>query len=269
MLIIPDQLAAQLDDVVVLDARYYLGDAARGRADYEAGHIPGAVFVDVDADLAAQSGPGGVGGRHPLPAPEDFQATVRRWGIEAGTQVVVYDQSSSLAAARAWWMLTDAGLAVSVLDGGFRAWVAAGLPVTTEEPRPDAGDVVLRPGRLPVADAADVVQRGRGVRLIDVRAAERYRGDTEPIDRIPGRIPGAENLPAAMLQRPDGRFASASEVKAAFGDLSADDILSCGSGITATQAALAAAHAGLPLPRVYIGSYSDWISDPDRPIERG
>lgn len=268
-LISAQQLATRLGEVTLLDVRYALGKPSWGRARYDEGHLPGAVFVDLDVELAASPGPGGVGGRHPRPEASALQAAARRWGIQDGREVVVYDQASSLAAGRAWWLLVDAGVSVQVLDGGYAAWVAAGLPTTTTAALPAPGDVVLRPGRLVAVDAGEVAERAPGVRLIDVRAAERYCGDHEPIDAVAGRIPGAENLPSSGLQHDDGRFKSPAEVAESFGALTATDILSCGSGVTAAQAALAAAHAGLPIPRVYVGSYSDWISDPARPVERG
>lgn len=267
MLITPAQLSAEIDEVVVLDARYYLGSPGRGRAEYDGGHIPGARFVDVDTDLASHPADG-VGGRHPLPSPADWQETLRRLGILQDSRVVVYDQASSLAAGRLWWMLRDAGIDAVVLDGGYRAWVASGLATSSEEPDVERSDISVSTGAMGVATAGDVAGR-EGVRLIDVRAPERYRGEVEPIDRVPGRIPGAENMPAGRLQRPDGTFLPADEIRSALGDVSPDDILSCGSGITAAQVALAAAAAGLGVPRVYVGSYSDWISDPNRAVERG
>lgn len=263
------ELAERLDEFSILDVRYYLTEPGRGRTEYGQAHIPGAVFVDLDRELAAHPRPDRVGGRHPRPGAAALQRAARSWGLGHGRGIVVYDQSTSLAAGRAWWLLTDAGLEVQVLDGGFRAWTDQGLPVTAAMPEVAMGDVVLRPGHLTTVDAAGVAARDRGTRLIDVRAPERYSGETEPLDRIPGRIPGAENLPAAALLTERGGFRSPSELAALFGDLGPADILSCGSGITAAQVALAAAHAGLPVPRLYLGSYSDWVSDPSRPVERG
>lgn len=269
VLITASELAAGLDEFTILDVRYYLGDPPRGRAEYVQGHLPGAVFVDLDAELAAPPRPDRVGGRHPRPDAEALERAARSWGARDGRDIVVYDQSTSLAAGRAWWLLTDAGLKVRVLDGGFQAWVARRLPVTEAVPEVVPGDVVLRPGNLRAVDAGEVAARGTGVRLIDVRAPERYSGEVEPLDLVAGRIPGAENVPAGSLLTSFGGFRSPAEIAAQLGELSAEDILSCGSGITAAQVALAAAHAGLPIPRVYLGSYSDWISDPSRPVERG
>lgn len=263
-----EELAGALERVHLLDIRYYMTEPGRGFEEYSAGHIPGAVFVDLDADLARPTGPGGIGGRHPLPDPEVFQTTLRRLGVSNGVEVVVYDQGNSLSAGRAWWMLKDSGIQVRVLDGGWAVWQKAGLPVSNERPLTAPGDVVVRPGHLGIADASDVANRGT-VRLLDVRTAERFTGRSEPIDRVPGRIPGAENVPSHTLFEDDGRFGTPERIREAFGELNSADILSCGSGITAAQAAMVAEHAGLPVPRVYMGSYSDWISDPSRQIATG
>lgn len=254
---------------VILDVRYWLNKPGQGRDAYAQGHVPGAIFVDLDAELAAPVATDGRGGRHPLPSPEAFSEQVAAWGIDADTDVVVYDQQASLAAGRLWWMLTDHGVrSVQVLDGGYAAWLAAGGRIDLEAHEGDA----LKEGfashrRLRRVEADEIGSLlASGHRLIDVRAAERYRGDVEPIDRIAGHIPGAENLPATTLQTADGRFRSPAALRELLGPLSSSDALSCGSGVTAAQVALAVAAAGLPVPRLYVGSYSDWVSDPNRPV---
>lgn len=268
VLIAAEELASHLGEFQVLDVRFYLSEPARGRSEYVAGHIPGAVFVDLETELSAPVCSDRTGGRHPRPDPDDLQEAARSWGLRHGADIVVYDQATSLSAGRAWWLLSDAGVSVRVLDGGFRSWQAAGFPVTQEIAPVTMGDVILNAGRFGVVDADQVATRGPGVRLIDVRDPARYRGESEPIDLVAGRIPGAENIPAADLLNESGTFRTPEEIATRLGDLKNDDILSCGSGITAAQVALAAAHAGLALPRVYLGSYSDWISDPNRPVDR-
>jgi thiosulfate/3-mercaptopyruvate sulfurtransferase len=268
-LVAVDQAAAALaaaSPPVVLDARWQLG-TANGRAWYQDGHLPGAVFVDVDRDL---SGPPGQGGRHPLPTPADFQAAMRRCGIRDGHPVVVYDQGDSGGAARAWWLLTAFGHgAVWVLDGGFRAWVAAGLPVTGAESRPGPGDFTARPGRRPVLDAAGAAAlAGTGV-LLDVRTAARYAGREEPVDPVAGHVPGARNLPAGELYAADGRLRPPAELRARFVGLGVRDGVpagvSCGSGIAAAQGVLALEATGFA-GVLWPGSWSEWITDPARPV---
>lgn len=285
----PAELAARLagpDPVpVVLDVRWTLsaarrpGDPPSGRADHDAGHVPGAVHLDLDTDLAGppRSGPGGTGGRHPLPTAGHLQDALRRAGVREDSEVVVHDGGDGTAAARAWWLLRWAGVPadrVAVLDGGWAAWTAGGHPVTAEPSRPEPGDVVVRPGALPVLDAegaAAVVAAG-GV-LVDARAAVRFRGEAEPVDPVAGRVPGAVNLPATDLTGPDGRWPAPAVLRerlAALG-LGADrpEGAYCGSGVTAAAIVLAAEHAGLPAVPLYVGSWSDWCADPARPVAQG
>lgn len=260
---------------VVLDVRYRLGSPGYGAGSYEAGHIPGAVFVDLDRDLAAPpgSGPGGSGGRHPLPSASDFEAAMRAAGVGDDVPVVVYDDGESVPAARAWWDLRYFGhSAVRVLDGGYRAWQAAGRPVTLSVPAVVPGDFTARPGHMPVVDAAGAAALARGGILIDVRAAERYRGETEPIDPVAGHIPGALNVPIADTGNQDGTFKPPAALTALFasgGPPAADGTPAvgayCGSGVTAARGVLALALAGIPAA-LYTGSWSDWIQDPTRPI---
>lgn len=271
-LITPAELRAALagpEPPVVLDVRWSLA-AGPARAGYAAGHIPGAVFVDLDTELAA---PPGADGRHPLPDPQALQAAMRRWGIGQDSQVVCYDTGGALSAARAWWVLLWAGVAdAGVLDGGIRAWEAAGLPLQQSTPAPRPGDVVVKPCGMPVLDATAAAALARAGVLLDVRAAERYRGEVEPMDPVAGHIPGARNAPIADTLRPDGTLRPAEELAAYFADLGADGSAPlgayCGSGVTAAQAVLALRVAGLPA-RLYVGSWSQWCADPERPVATG
>jgi len=188
---------------VLIDVRWRLGGPP-GREDYMRGHLPGAVFLDLDADLAAPPGPGG---RHPLPAPDDLQRVLRAAGVRDGVPVAVYDADNGSIAARVWWLLRWAGHdRVQVLDGGYAAWLAEGRPVTTDVPAPEPGDVTVRPGRMPVVDADGAAELARTGVLLDARAPERYRGDVEPIDPKAGHVPGARNAPFAAHTGEDGRW---------------------------------------------------------------
>lgn len=252
--------------VTVLDVRYRMGGPP-GRAAFEAGHVPGAAYVDLDADLA---GPPGTGGRHPLPAPGALEAALRRVGVREDRPVVVYDDWSGHAAARCWWLLRWAGHHdVRVLDGAWPAWAAAGGPVETGWSDPQPGDVAVRPGGLPVVEA-DAVP-GVGV-LVDARAAERWRGEVEPVDPVAGRIPGAVNVPTSANLAPDGRFrapAELAEVYRSVGAVPGADVAAyCGSGVTACHDVLAMEVAGVRAA-LYPGSWSGWVADPARPVERG
>jgi thiosulfate/3-mercaptopyruvate sulfurtransferase len=256
-LITPDALAARLDDprLRLLDVRWWLTDRPRGHRDYLAGHLPGAVWVDLDTDLAAPTGPG----RHPLPDPAVFAARMAQLGVGDDTDVVVYDDASGMIAARVWWMLEDLGhRSVRVLDGGLAAWMAAGLPVTTAIPAPTPGHLVLADHWTRVIDRDGLLARLGSVALVDARAHERYRGEVEPVDAYPGHIPTAVNLPLAGNLGPDGRFLDEATLRARFGPLGDDVVTSCGSGINACHNALAMRVAGLPDPLLYEGSYSDW-----------
>jgi len=254
--------------VRVLDVQYTL--AGDGPALYAAAHLPGAAHLDLDAVLAGEPGPGG---RHPLPEPSVVEAGLRALGVRDGDDVVVYDQQTSLASARAWWVLRWAGLAdVRVLDGGLAAWRAAGFAVTTEVPTPAAGDVTGTAGSVPVLDAEGAAQVARDGILLDSRAGERFRGETEPIDPVAGHIPGARNAPMADQLEDDGRFRSPAELSAYFADLGVDGSTpvgtSCGSGVTAAHTALALHLAGVEAAP-YIGSWSHWVTDPARPVATG
>jgi thiosulfate/3-mercaptopyruvate sulfurtransferase len=281
------ELAHEIEDVVVLDVRWALtaGRAATegpvGRPDYDAGHVPGAFFVDLDTELAA---PPGEGGRHPLPDAATLERLVRRCGIEPGTRVVVYDARDSMAAARAWWVLRWAGVPdVRVLDGGFAAWTAAGMPVSTQEPADRHGDGEVRLGSLPTLDADGAAALARAGLLVDARATERYAGEVEPIDPVAGHVPGAVTSPTADLVAPDGRFRDdlaehwARVVAAEAPRASADGTASpdgravgvyCGSGVTAAHHVLALAEIGVDAT-LYPGSWSEWIRDASRPVATG
>ncbi|GAA3942603.1 sulfurtransferase [Microbacterium soli] len=265
------ELQERLNDVHVLDARWRLGHDD-GHERYLAGHIPGAVFVDVDRELSRHGRP--AEGRHPLPDDAALAEAARRWGIRAGRTVVVYDDARMLPASRAWWALRRAGLAdVRVLDGGWRAWLAADGPIETGQVRVAEGDAVLgSPGSSGTVDTAGAAAWPRTGVLLDARAPERYRGETEPVDPIPGHIPGAMNLPIGRMLTADGRFRPASEISAAFDEVGADGSMPiaayCGSGITAAQLALAGAVIGRDVT-VYPGSWSAWSNTPGLPIATG
>ncbi|MEV7937894.1 MULTISPECIES: sulfurtransferase [unclassified Kitasatospora] len=258
---------------VLLDVRYRLVGAAQSgptaAEEYRAGHLPGARFVDLDRDLAAPPGAPGRGGRHPLPDPEEFGAAMRRLGVDSDRPVVVYDGAASLAAARAWWLLRWAGHRdVRVLDGGYAAWSAAGLPVTAEVPAPAEGHFKPVPGQLPVVDADGAAAWARGALLLDARAGDRYRGESEPVDPRAGHIPGAVSAPTAENVAADGRFRSAAELAARFRALGVGEretAVYCGSGVTAAHQILALEVAGLPAT-LYPGSWSEWSSDEARPV---
>lgn len=256
----PEELLGALDDprLRVADVRWYLGDPERGRTEYAQGHIPGAVFVDLDHDLAAPAGPG----RHPLPDPVAFARRLAELGFGDEHRIVVYDASGGAVAARLWWMLDRLGHRdVALLDGGLTAWVGAGGPLTDAPTRHEPATLTLATEWPRVVDRDAIAERGDAFDLIDLRAAERYRGDVEPVDRVPGHIPGARNRPAGALLDERGRLRSPAELRALLtADPPADAamVMSCGSGVTACLGILAARVAGLPEPLLYPGSYSDW-----------
>jgi len=254
----------------VLDVRWRL-TGPPGRQDYDAGHLPGAVFLDLDRQL---SGPPGPGGRHPLPDPAELQQALRAAGVRTGRPVVAYDGGDGVAAARAWWTLRWAGHdEVAVLDGGYPAWAAGGYPVTTEVPQPAPGDVTVRPGGLPVLDAAGAAKVAAEGVLLDVRVPARYRGEVEPVDPVAGHIPGAVNLPATEHAGPDGRLRSAEELRERFAAAGVTERVRvgayCGSGVTAAHTVLALHLAGQPDAELYVGSWSHWLTDPQRPVAVG
>ncbi|WP_112139057.1 sulfurtransferase [Glycomyces dulcitolivorans] len=250
-LIEADQAAAWTE-AVRIDVRWTLGGPSK-EAEYAAGHVPGAVWLDFDRDVCGPVGP--VGGRHPLPDPEALQAVLRAAGIDDGDPVLVYDDGDGMSAARTWWTLRWAGIEdVRVLTGGFKAWAGAGLPLETEAPAPAAGNVTVRPGSLPVLDADGAAAWAAEHDLVDVRSPERYRGEVEPVDPVAGHIPGALNR---FLGEDD--LTDLDRVRARYETLDAPAFY-CGSGVGAARSALALTAAGRPVPPLYIGSWSDWAS---------
>ena len=277
-LISVDELAAAIDrgaGPVLLDVRWQVAGPSQYPL-YLAGHLPGAHWCDLDADL---SDPPGVRGRHPLPDPRRLEARLRAWGVGPESEVVVYVQASSVAAARAWRVLRWAGLRqVRVLDGGYEAWSGAGRPVDSEQPPPGAGTVTVRPGSMPTLEADTAASWARAGRLFDVRAPERFRGEVEPIDPVAGHIPGAVNLPTTGNVQPSGRFLPDPALRQRFLEAGVDATeaagreapvgVYCGSGVTAAHTVLAMRLAGIEAA-LYPGSWSEWITDPSRPVETG
>jgi thiosulfate/3-mercaptopyruvate sulfurtransferase len=267
-----DDLRTLQDDprLVLLDVRWRL-DEPDGRPAFRAGHLPGAAFVDLEHELA--NAPSPEAGRHPLPTTAALQAAARRWGLREDSIVVAYDDLGGMSAARAWWLLTDAGVAdVRLLDGGLAAWRRAGLPLETGDGEPRAGDVVLSSGRLPAMDAAGAAALpARGV-LLDARAGERYRGEVEPIDPRAGHIPGAISVPTAGNLDADGRFLDPAALRARFAAAGVQEGVPvaayCGSGVTAAHEAFALTLAGFA-PALYPGSWSQWSNDPEAPVATG
>jgi len=263
------ELASAAAAVTLLDVRYRMGGPP-GCEEYAKGHIPRARYVDLDAALA---GPPGPGGRHPLPDPEVFGAAMRAAGVDQDADVVLYDDWNGWGPARAWWLLRWAGhRRVRVLDGGLAAWKAAGLPLSTEEPAPGNGDFAPRPGALPVLDAVGAAELARRGVLLDARAGERYRGETEPIDPVAGHIPGALSAPTTENTDADGCFLPAAVLAERFAALGArpgaEVGVYCGSGVSAAHEVLALAVAGVPAA-LYVGSWSEWTADPARPVATG
>lgn len=275
-LISTEALAAGLDaePVAIIDCRHDLADPAWGRRQFETAHIPGAVFASIDADLSGAKS--GTNGRHPLPEPADLLRTLGALGIRNGMQVVAYDQDSGMYASRLWWLLRWLGHdAVAVLDGGFARWRAEGRPVASGSSKPAAATFSGSPRLDMTANAADVADHARdsSYRVIDARAPERYRGEVEPIDKVAGHIPGAINHPFKANLDARGAFRLTEELHEQFvrllGDAPVDHaICYCGSGVTACHNLLAMEHAGLLGARLYPGSWSEWSSDPARPIAR-
>lgn len=264
------------DDWAVIDCRFSLADPSLGRSQYMESHIPGAVYAHLDEDLSGVIVPG-VTGRHPLPEPETFAKTLGEWGISSGVQVVAYDSMGGAIASRLWWMLRQLGHDdVAVLDGGWASWAQGDYPVCggmekreprTFVPHPRAGGAVT-------TEEVHSHLRTPGMVLIDVRAPERYRGEEEPIDPVAGHIPGAVSAPYADNLRADGRFRSVEELRALYDHLLAgtdieDVVFYCGSGVTSNHSLLALAHIGMEGAKLYAGSWSQWIADPERPVATG
>jgi thiosulfate/3-mercaptopyruvate sulfurtransferase len=267
-LITVHELRALSPAPVVIDVTWNLAGPP-GREAYDAGHLPGAHFVDLDTELAGPPGPG----RHPLPDATIVQAALRRAGVSEDSTVVVYDAANAMAAARAWWIFRYFGLSdVRVLDGGLAAWQTAGGAVTTDVPADGAGTFTATAGHLPVLDADGAAEVAASGVLLDARAPERFAGEVEPMDPIAGHIPGAVNAPTTANVDDTGHFLPAADLRAYFHKLGVTDSAKvgvyCGSGVTATHEALALEAAGIPAT-VYIGSWSEWITDPSRPVATG
>jgi len=257
---------------VLLDVRWRLGGPP-GLESYRAGHVPGAVFIDLGRELAGE--PGG-GGRHPMPSAASFQAAMRRAGLSQGRLAVAYDDADATAAARCWWLLRYFGHREAlVLDGGYRAWAAANGELAPGEAAPPVpGDFIARPGHMPVLDAGAAAGLARHGILLDARAPARYRGDVEPVDPVAGHIPGAFSAPTTDNVTTEGCFLPAAVLRARFAAVGAGEGggvrvgTYCGSGVTAAQEVLALAIAGIPAA-LYVGSWSHWVTDPARPVATG
>ena len=276
------ELAGQ-PDIAIVDCRFDLLNPEGGRRAYVAGHIPGARYADLNKDLSAPISPNS--GRHPLPTPQAFAATLGKLGIGNATQVIAYDDAGGSFAARAWWMLRWLGHeSVAVLDGGIKAWTAAGGTLESGEQTPLS--TVRSGGHLgthfvPHADPAAVIATAdiaafvsAGHLLVDARAAERYTGSVEPIDAVAGHIAGAVNHPFSANLAPDGRFLAGSELRRRWearlaGRKATQVAAMCGSGVTACHNLLSLEVAGLRGAKLYAGSWSEWITDPSRPVARG
>ncbi|MBK0394205.1 sulfurtransferase [Ramlibacter algicola] len=291
-LITVDQLEAlrtQGARLMVFDCSFDLARPASGLEQYQAAHIPGAVHADLDTALSDHPTLGDdgqvhphpdamSGGRHPLPSRERFALWLSSVGFANDMQAVVYDRQGANYCGRLWWMLKWAGHdAVAVLDGGWQAWIDAGGHVNTDdEPAHFQSNFGLRPPLRRLVGASDVAKQlgGTGQTLVDARAAPRYHGEVEPLDPVAGHIPGALNRPFASNLGPDGRFKSATQLRAEFDDLlqgrdPAGVVAYCGSGVSAVPNVIAMELAGLPAPALFAGSWSEWCSDRTRPVERG
>jgi thiosulfate/3-mercaptopyruvate sulfurtransferase len=264
-------------DWVFIDCRFFLNDANRGPQEYQERHIRGAVFADLNGDLSGPVIPGKTG-RHPLPDAESLSKTFSRFGIDAQCQVVAYDEAGGfMAAARLWWLLKWAGHdAVAVLDGGFKEWLRLGYPTASGKEQRPARTFIPHFRPEMVADAAQVesIRKDERYALVDCRASDRYRGENETIDPVGGHIPNALNAPFSENLNPSGTFKPAEELdrrlEGITGERPADKkVFYCGSGVTAAHNILVLAHAGKGMSKLYAGSWSDWITNPDRPVAKG
>lgn len=268
-LIVPTALATVLDTVTVLDTRWQMGQQSR-RPAYDAGHLPGAAWVEFEGVMADAPGDGG---RHPMPQREVFASAMRAAGVDNDRPVVVYDDGNSLAASRCWWLLKYFGKEdVQVLDGGYAAWQAAGLPVSAQEPDVAAGDFCPTDPGAALLDADGAADFATAKLLLDARPADRFAGQNETIDPVAGHIPGAISVPALANVDADGAFLPADDLAMRFTALGirpdSEVGVYCGSGVQATHLALALEASGIhPQTSVYIGSWSHWITDDERPVE--
>ena len=272
----PAELSGILESgqpVTLLDVRWALG-RSDGRAAYQGGHIPGAVYVDLETELAGPASP--AAGRHPLPTLESLQDSARSWGVRPGVPVVVYDAVGGQSAARAWWLLRWAGVEdVRILDGGIDAWTAGGGALEGGDVVVAESQITLSPGHLPVIDADAAAALAADGLLLDARAAERFRGEVEPVDPQAGHVPGARSVPTAQTLGPDGRLRPARELVSMFSDVGVDLPgaqapvgVYCGSGVTASHEVAVLASLGVDAA-LYPGSWSQWSNDPDRPVATG
>jgi len=260
---------------VVVDCRFNLLKPEAGRAAWAEGHIPGAFYADLDRDLSAPRSAGS--GRHPLPDPGQLRTLFGGFGIRPGTLVVAYDEGGGSLAARLWWLLRWMGhRSVALLDGGLAAWQKAGQPLSRDEPGLRQERFEGQPGHMPTVDATQVVSAlaRDGIRLLDVRAAERFRGQVEPIDTVAGHVPGAVNAPFGDNLKADGTFQPGEVLARRYADLGAGRdprqlVFMCGSGVTACHGLFALELAGMPGAALYPGSWSEWIRSPDRPVATG
>jgi thiosulfate/3-mercaptopyruvate sulfurtransferase len=278
-LISPADLLKHLDDPnwVVVDCRFSLKEPGRGRREYLEGHIPGAIYAHLDEDLSAPVIPGKTG-RHPLPSPQEASRSFSGLGIGNDMQVVSYDNSSgALAAVRLWWMLRWLGHeAVAVLNGGWQGWLEEGGKIRSQEEKKPPQQFIVdhRPEMLVNAEQVDEYRREASFKVLDARKADRFRGEIEPIDPVAGHIPGAVCAPYTANLRPDGRFRTVAELRAFYENLlqgvpAEKTVVYCGSGVTSIHTILAMVHAGMGEPRLYAGSWSEWIADPQRPVAVG
>jgi thiosulfate/3-mercaptopyruvate sulfurtransferase len=267
-------LAAHIDDPkwVVVDCRHDLMNLAAGRAAYNAGHLPGARFADMETQLsgAKYDADGVFRGRHPLPERAALLATLRDWGIDDDSQVVAVDAHGGMYAARLWFLLRWIGhAAVAVLDGGMQAWEALGHTLETTPPAPVPGHITLQAALVDTIEAHQVLAHGN---IVDARAPDRFRGENETIDPVGGHIPGASNRFFKDNLGPDGRFKDAAQLRAELAPIvgaAAASVMQCGSGVTACHNLLALEVAGMPGAKLYPGSWSEWVSDPARPVATG
>jgi len=262
---------SRLNDAVIVDCRFDLANPSAGEQAYDHAHIPGARYAHLDRDLSSPITP--ASGRHPLPDPERLAQTLASWGIESERQVIAYDAGNGMFAARLWWLLRWLGhTKVAVLDGGFQAWVTAGLPTTSDRPTPQPARFHAHRNDdlwVQAAQVAERVQRSDW-RVLDARAPERFRGEVEPLDTVAGHVPGAHNHPFALNLNAESRFLSVDVLAARYRESLAGapadrTIAMCGSGVTACHTLLAMEVAGLRNAKLYAGSWSEWIRDPSRP----
>lgn len=267
----PKTLADMDESTVIIDCRFSLADAAAGLADFNAGHIPGALHWDMETDLAGTKI--GSNGRHPLPTTVDFEALLQRSGVSAGSAIVLYDQNRLAGVARAWWLLEYFSIGpIYLLNGGLQAWVASGRTLSQHTPQPQAGTILLPSPREDLNLEMPELQKHLGdYLLIDSREAERFQGLAEPIDPVAGRLPGALNLPWQSATDMSGLLLSNDQQRARWQAVleepEATPLIYCGSGITASVNALSYVLAGLGTPRLYAGSFSEWCAHPENPID--